>query len=130
MSDNPVIASFLEGIVGADIPASVFHDQAVLDATVPNWRFQVHGAAAVRSELARWYADPGRFDEVRRTSIPDGELVELTLGWYEDGVEHMCHQAHVIQLRDDRVVRDTVWCGGRWPAPLIAEIGAAARPVP
>ena len=126
MSDNSVIDRFLAGIASADIPVAVFHEETVLDATVPNWRYQVRGAAAVRAELAKWYADPGRFDDVRRTNISGGELVEFTLMWSEDGVEHMCHQAHILQLQSDRVVKDTVWCGGRWPAALIAEMAADA----
>ena len=94
----------------------------MLDATVPNWRFTVRGADAVMEELGRWYADPGQFAEVRRSEIAGGELVEFTLGWEEDGVAHTCHQAHVLQLRDGRVAADTVFCGGRWPASLIAEM--------
>ncbi len=126
MSDNTVIDIFLEGIAAAAIPADVFHDEAVVDATVPNWRYKVLGAPAVRAELAKWYATPGRLEEVRRTSIPDGELVQFTLRWNEDGVEHMCHQAHIVKLRDNRLANDSIWCGGRWPAALIAEMEAAA----
>ena len=126
MPDRGVIDLFLEGIVSARIPASVFHDEVVLDATVPHWRYQVQGAPAVRNELAKWYADPGRFEEVRRTAIPDGELIEFALRWKEDGVEHLCHQAHILKLQDGRVALDTAWCGGRWPAPLIAEMEKAS----
>ena len=113
---DDLIDQFLAGIASARIPGDVFHDEAVLDATVPNWRYQVHSATAVRAEFSKWYADPGRFDDVRRTNIPGGELVEFTLSWNEDGVEHRCHQAHVLQLQGDRVVKDTAWCGGRWPS--------------
>ena len=126
-ADNTVIDQFLAGIARAEIPAAVFHQEAVLDATVPNWRYQVQGATAVAAELAKWYADPGRFEAVRRTVIADGELVEFTLTWTENDVEHRCHQAHVLQLRNRQVLKDTVWCGGRWPAPLVAEMQAAAE---
>jgi hypothetical protein len=126
MSNNPVIDDFVAGIANATIPAGVFGDDAVLDATVPNWRYQVRGDSVVRAELAKWYANPGRFESLRRTDLPDGELVEFTLSWEEEGVEHVCHQVHILQLRDDRVVTDTVWCGGRWPASLVAEMEAAA----
>ena len=42
----------------------------------------------MRDELGRWYADLGRFGELRRNGIDDGELVEFTLSWEEAGVPH------------------------------------------
>jgi hypothetical protein len=121
------IDALLAGIESAAIPVGVFADDAVLDATVPNWRFITRGGPAVRAELSRWYADPGAFEDLRRSRLPDGELVELTLTWAEDGIAHMCHQAHILRIRDGRVASDTAFCGGRWPAPLIAEMAAASQ---
>ena len=94
-----MIDSLLAGIEAGAVPDGVFVDDAVLDATVPNWRYTTCGGAAVRAELSRWYADPGSFEHVRRTHIDDGELVEFTLTWEENGVKHMCHQAHILRLR-------------------------------
>ena len=107
--------------------AGVFAPDAVLDATVPNWRYTVSGAANVEAELGHWFADPGRFEEIRRTAIPDGELVEFVLTWEEDGEPHMCHQAHVIEVHDGLITRDRAWCGGRWGASLQAEMAEAAH---
>ena len=81
----------------------------------------------MRAELARWYADPGHFELVQRNRMDNGELVEFTLNWDEAGVPHTCHQAHVIRLRDGRVAIDTVFCGGRWPEPLVAQMQAAQQ---
>jgi hypothetical protein len=120
------VDSLLAGIEAGAVPASVFSDDAALDATVPNWRFTVRGGPAVRAELSRWYGDPGTFKELHRNRIADGELVEFTLTWEEGGVTHMCHQAHVLRIREGLVVSDTAFCGGRWPAPLIAEMTAAS----
>lgn len=124
------IDSLLAGIEAGAVPRGVFADDATLDATVPNWRFSTRGAPAVRTELSRWYADPGSFRDLRRTPIDGGELVEFTLTWEEGGVPHMVHQAHILRLRDGRVASDTAFCGGRWPAPLIAEMEAAAQTAP
>jgi hypothetical protein len=129
-SDQSVAASvvdrFLAGVESGDMAPDVFADDAALDATVPNWRFGVRGGEAVRSELARWYADPGRFLDLHRTPIPTGELVEFTLSWTEGGVPHRVHQAHILRVVDDRVTTDTAFCGGRWAADLIAEMEQAA----
>jgi hypothetical protein len=125
--DPSAVERLLAGIEAAAIPDDVFTDDAVLDATVPNWRFSVHGGGAVRDQLAGWFADPGQFDALQRTSLPDGELVEFTLSWTENGVEHTCHQAHILKLVDKRVASDTAFCGGRWPAPLLAEMRQAQK---
>jgi hypothetical protein len=102
-----------------------FTDDALLDATVPNWRFSVNGGDAVSHELGRWYADPGRFESLRRNPLPEGELVEFTLAWEEQGVAHACHQAHILKVVGGQVATDTAFCGGRWPAALLAEMQAA-----
>jgi hypothetical protein len=125
MGTTDPVGALLAGIEGAALPPDIFCDDIVLDATVPNWRFQVHGAGAVRDELGRWYADLGRFEALRRNAIDGGELVEFTLSWQEAGVPHTCHQAHVVRLRENRIASDTVFCGGRWPEPLVAQMDQA-----
>jgi len=111
---------------GRALDADTLHPDVVLDATVPNWRLHQRGADAVGAQLAGFYGHPGRFEQLRRIAIPDGELVELTLTWTEDGVPHVSHQAHLLTLAPDgRIVGDTLWCGGRWPADLLAEMEAA-----
>jgi hypothetical protein len=122
-----VIDGLVAGIEAGSIPTDVFCDDAVLDATVPNWRFSIKGGAAIQAELSGWFADPGRFEHVRRSPLPDGELVEFTLTWEEHGLPHACHQAHILRLRDGRVATDTAFCGGRWPASLLAEMDEASR---
>jgi hypothetical protein len=124
---NNAVDEFLAAVEGGQMSAcQAFAAGAVLDATVPNWRFAVHGAEAVKAELGRWYAEPGRFEEVRRTPIAGGELVEFTLCWEEHGVPHACHQAHVLSAGEGKISSDRVWCGGRWPASLLAEMAEGA----
>ena len=123
---HPCIDRLVAAIEAGDgIGGDVFDGHAVLDATVPNWRFTVRGDGAIVKELSGWYASPGHFDELQRNPTPRGELVEFALSWEEDGVPHACHQAHHIEVERGRVVRDTVYCGGRWPASLLAEMEAA-----
>ncbi|MFI5269896.1 MAG: hypothetical protein ACHQ7M_21160, partial [Chloroflexota bacterium] len=62
---------------------------------------------------------------VQRTPLPSGELLEFTFTWEEKGIPHTCHQAHVLEVRDGHITADTVWCGGRWPASLLAEMAKA-----
>ena len=128
MTDMPVIEKFLQAIETATIPGcDVWAPDATLDATVPNWRFRVAGADAIRAEYARWFADPGHFDELRRCTVEDGEaeVIEYTLSWSEHGVPHAAHHMHLLTVRDGLIVADTAFCGGRWPAALLAEMEAA-----
>ncbi len=139
MAGEAVIDKFLQAIESSAIDScDVWSADATLDATVPNWRMQVVGPDAIRAEYARWFADPGRFEELRRYPVSGGgsrdgatnhdgatEVVEYTLSWSENGVPHAGHHLHVLTVRDDRIVSDTVFCGGRWPAALLAEMEAA-----
>ena len=128
MASTPVIDKFLNAVQSATIlDCDVWSADATLDATVPNWRLHVAGADAIRAEYAGWFADPGRFEELRRHRVDGGagEVVEYMLSWSEDGVPHAAHHMHLLTVRDDRIVADTVFCGGRWPAKLLAEMEAA-----
>jgi hypothetical protein len=128
MSEATAVDRFLAAVeAGAMAGCDVWSDAAVLDATVPNWRFRKQGPDAIRGEYAHWFADPGRFEELRRLPVEGGEVVDYVLAWEEAGVPHAAHHMHVIQVRDDRIESDTVLCGGRWPAGLLAEMEAAAR---
>jgi hypothetical protein len=134
MPSSEVIDTFLNAIQTAAIGGcDVWSADATLDATVPNWRFHVRGADAIRAEYARWFADPGQFADLNRYRVSgDGEagsgpseVVEYTLSWTENGVPHAAHHVHLLTVRDDAIVADTVLCGGRWPASLLAEMEAA-----
>ncbi len=131
VTGTEVIGTFLDAIEKAAIGScDAWSADATLDATVPNWRMQVSGADAIRAEYARWFADPARFEEIRRLPVSGApgvatEVVEYTLSWSENGVPHAGHHLHVLTVRDDQIVADTVFCGGRWPAALLAEMEAA-----
>lgn len=126
--NSDVVGEFLAAISEARMQNyDAFAPSAVIDATVPNWRYRVEGSEAIRKELGRWYADPGTFEDLNRTSLPGGELVQFTLCWEENGVPHAAHQAHVIQVDSEGITYDTIWCGGRWPAGLLAQMEEPTR---
>ncbi len=125
MSDSPV-DTFLSAVErGAMASCSVWSSDAVLDATVPNWRFRRQGPTAIRAEYASWFADPGRFEELRRVPFDGGEVVQYLLTWVENGIPHAAHHMHVLTVEGGRITSDSVLCGGRWPASKLAEMQAA-----
>jgi hypothetical protein len=129
MASDAAIDRFLQAVETATIPAcDAWRADATLDATMPNWRLRANGPDAIRAEYARWFADPARFDELRRYPVSGGtaEVVEYTLSWTENGVPHAAHHMHLLTVADGLIVADTVMCGGRWPAGLLAEMEAAS----
>jgi hypothetical protein len=125
-----VVDRFLAAIcTGEPLAADeLYVPEAMLDAVVPGWRFSLNGADAVVAEYDRWFGAPGSVDEIRRLPTTDGEVVEYTLQWEENGVPHGARHVHVLSIdrEADRITTDHVWCGGRWPADLLAQMGAAA----
>lgn len=121
------VDDFLHAVTqGAGIPARLYAPDAVLDATVPNWRFHRHGPAAIIGEYAGWFAHPAAFDELCRRPTDGGEVVTYLLTWIESGVPYAAHHCHVLVLDGEgRIASDTVFCGGRWPSGLLAEMALA-----
>jgi hypothetical protein len=126
--DNDPITRFLTATTdGTGVPPELYAPDAVLDATVPMWRFEAHGPTAIATQLSRWFADPGELTEVERSPLPHGESVRFTLEWTEDGEPWAVRQVHFLETSGDRIIRQEAWCGGRWPAARLAEIEAGLQ---
>ena len=118
------IEAFLATIRGSH-DVHPWSDAATLDAVVPGWRFTVEGADAVAAQFRGWFAQPGELEELRRQHTDTGEIVEFTVTWTENGVPYAARQVHVLDFDEQgRVAHDHMWCGGRWPADLLAKMGA------
>jgi hypothetical protein len=87
----------------------------------------VRGTEAIAYQLAEWFNFPGVVEELERHPTPAGEVLSYTVTWVENGVPHAARHVHVLTVEDDRITRDQVWCGGRWPAPLLAKMEAERR---
>lgn len=117
---------FLDAVRSAAVDeCDAWSPDAVLDATVPGWRFRRSGTDQIKETYAGWFADPGTFEELDRTPVPGGEVVRYLLAWTEHGVPFTAHHVHLLQVEGDAIVSDVVMCGGRWPASLTAEMEAA-----
>lgn len=107
---------------GDDLRA-LYAADAVLDATVPGWRFARTGPDNIARQYAGWFSEPGTFDELVRMPTPTGEAVRYLVRSQEDGVPYVAHHMHVFEIGDDgRIRRDTFFCGGRWDAALQARM--------
>ena len=120
------ITRWLDAVsAGKGIPQDLFTDDAVLDATIPGFRFAQHGPEHVAGQMSSWFADPGAFLDLQRTTLPEGELVRFLLTWQEDGEPWAAHQSHVIELEGGLIRRHEMFCGGRWNSARQAEIAQA-----
>lgn len=129
VSTNPV-DRFIEAVRSAGFAdTDLFADHAVSDTTVPSWRLQIEGAPELRAQYAKWFDHPAELSEVRRTPLPEGELLEYTRAWTQDGVPHKGHHIHRFTFAGGTIVEDAHWCGGRWPESLVKEIAAAGHRV-
>jgi hypothetical protein len=123
---STAIDGFLADVLRGSVSSTHYGPRAALDAVVPGWRLAAEGPDAIAEEYRRWFRHPGRFEDLRRVLTGTGEVVEYTLTWTEDGVAHTGRHVHVIDLDDTgAIVSDHVWCGGRWPADLLAQMEQA-----
>ena len=127
---QPAATSTIDRLLAAiesgagDAVADLYAGDALLDATVPGWRFTRRGPEAIAAEYAGWFADAGHFEELDRVAIPSGEVVTYVLTWEERGVPHAAHHCHQLTLdvASGRISADRVFCGGRWNATLLASM--------
>lgn len=112
-----------------DTVADLYTDDALFDATVPDWRFTLRGGHAIAAQYSEWYADPGHFEELDRVPVPTGEVVTYLLTWEENGVPHAAHQCHLLTLdaATGRIAADVAFCGGRWDAARLASMAEEAE---
>ena len=122
-----VVDRFLEGIRTGHVTADLYAPQARLDATVPGWRFQARGAAKIAAEYESWFDGPSRIETLERHPIEDGEVVRYFMTFEVGGQPHAAHHVHVLKVRDDLILSDIVFCGGRWGPEVLAEMGPRAH---
>jgi hypothetical protein len=109
---------------GGDLRA-LFAADAVLDATVPGRAFQLAGPERIAEQYARWYDEPGTFDDLVRQPWAGGEAVRYALRSHQGGVPYAAQQCHVFEIDAHGAIRrDTFFCGGRWSDDLLARMVA------
>lgn len=118
---------FLDAIAsGEGIPIEFFAADAVLDATVPGWRFALRGAGRLCDQYAGWFQHPGTFEELERLAVDGGEVVTYLLTWSVRGVPHAAHHTHLLRFdASGRIAADRFFCGGQWDAALLARMAEA-----
>ncbi len=113
--------------------AALYHPEVLLDAHVPNWRFQLQGPAAVAAATGTGLPGPGRFASfaVERTASAD-LLVQFEWRQDADHGGQVSREVHIFRLDDaGRIVEQVVFCAGVWDRELqarMAEESPLVRP--
>ena len=107
--------------------ARLYHPEALLDAHVPNWRFQTQGRHAVAETTGTGLPGPGRFAsfDVERTASDD---VLVQFEWHQDS-EHggqVSRELHLWRLDGEHIVEQVVYCAGIWDRQLQAQMADEA----
>jgi hypothetical protein len=122
-----VVDRFLDGVRAGQLPVDLYTDDAVLDATVPGWRFRAEGSVAILAEYQGWYFTPSELLSVERHAIDGGEVVRYLQQGEVKGTTFLVHHVHLLRIDRDRIAADTVFCGGQWGPEAVAQMGAAAH---
>lgn len=112
-----------------DALADLYASDVLLDAHVPNWRFQASGREAVVEQMRSWFRAAGRFVELDVEPTAAGDLL-VRFEWREhegSASEIRSRELQVWRLDEDgRIAEQLVFCAGRWDRALVEQMAAEA----
>lgn len=114
-----LVDRFRELVEGAEFErlAGLYAPEALLDVTLPAWRFQLRGPDAIRSQFRAWYEVPARILRWDVRSADWGAVIEAE-ELHEDGI-YFRYTYH-LTIEDDRIARHLVFCPGAWTPEDVA----------
>lgn len=100
----------------------LYHPDALLDAHVPNWRFQAQGPQAIVQNTGG-LPGPGRFTSLTAEPTASGDLL-LQFEWRQDDDEGgaKVRELHLLRLVDGRIAEQILYCAGVWDPQLQARM--------
>lgn len=107
--------------------AELYDPDVLLDAHVPNWRFQVQGREAVAARTAV-LPGPGQFASFEAEATSSGDVV-VQFEWRqsEDSGGAVVRELHLLRLDDNgRIAEQLVFCAGVWDPELQTRMAAEA----
>lgn len=105
----------------------LYHPEALLDAHVPNWRFQVQGREAVAARTAG-LPRAGRFAAFEAEPLASGDVL-VQFEWRQHGEDGgaVVRELHVLRLDGEgRIGEQLLFCSGVWDPELQARMALEA----
>jgi ketosteroid isomerase-like protein len=103
--------------------AELYRPDALLDVSVPQWRYQLQGREAIREALAEELAPlvgSARVTGQRATQTDDGVVVELEVRFVQDGEDRQWREVHLFHTDGTAITEHLNYCTGVWDAATIA----------
>jgi hypothetical protein len=119
----PLVDRIADAFIAGDVEALValYRSDALVDAVIPYWRFQLQGADALREVLVAEEFLPGRrVTRSHRTATEHGLLLEIETWAPIDGADRMWLSMHQFRIADDAIAEHVVYCSGVWDPATIA----------
>lgn len=104
-----------------------FTPDALLDGSMPGWRYQFEGPDRIVQEL-RHETDRGAW-RVDPTITLAGDTVVAELDAYLEAEQVQARFASIFELRDGRIARWRFYCAGEWSEDVQRRIEAEAPKV-
>ncbi len=102
--------------------SDLYRQDAILDASVPQWRYQLQGRDAIRAQHAQEFGSVrgARVAASRVTPTLDGVVVEIEGCFEEDGEECLWREVHILHTDGAAITEHVGYCTGIWDAATIA----------
>ena len=102
-------------------PAAIedlYAPDAVIDANVPSWRFQVKGLTDIVAQYGKWFPHGGvKVLSIREWPGPFGSVIETEQTEPDGkGGDVYSRQLHVLAVDADKVTKQVLYCTGTWDA--------------
>ena len=121
---SELAAKFIAWLETHEQPDGLFADDVFCDLSLPQWRLQGHGPAAVQAIRVGGHPVTGRVSRHRLDPTPSGFVLEFEERWH-DGQEWYCRELMRADVRDGAISEISVYCTGDWDESRVAEHAAA-----
>ncbi len=112
--------------------AELYRPDAVVDVSVPQWRYQLQGRPAIRQllrEERRYVESGGRVSSWRVTPTGDGLVAEVEVRFIQEGEERQWREVHLFHTDGEAITEHANYCTGIWDAATIARHAVEATMV-
>lgn len=104
--------------------AALYRADVLLDANVPEWRYQLQGVDSVveklREEWSPVLAAGYEVTATRSHPMDNGVVVETEVRYRHDGEVHLWRDVHIVRTDGEAIVAHTFYCTGDWDGATIA----------
>jgi len=116
-----IAARFVRFLETGEPAPGLFAAHVFCDFTLPRWRLQAEGIAAVLALRRQGHPHPGRVPRYRCDRIATGFVLEVEERWDSGGEEWYCREMFRVDLLGDAIASLSVYCTGDWDKSRCAQ---------